>query len=91
MVIVQGKKVNLLSEAKLALMRTLVVGSISHNVQETLKKTGKRITYKGDLRAHSIFILTHAFISVSRILSRKSHVISKKKPYHRIVSNLKLW
>ena len=34
----------------MALMRTLVAGSIQHNVQETLNKTGKRITYKGDLR-----------------------------------------
>ena len=51
MVIVQGKNVNLLSELRsevsLALMQ---VGSIQHNLQETLKKTGKRVAYKRDLR-----------------------------------------
>ena len=72
----QGKNVNLLSEVKLALMRTLVVGSIQHNVQETLTKTGKRIT--GDFRDNLAlyFHSTHAFVSVSRIFPRKSHVIS---------------
>ena len=30
-------------------MRTLVVGSIQHNIQEMLNKTRKRITYKADL------------------------------------------
>ena len=51
MVIVQGKNVNLLSEVKLAQHSwgRSVVGSIQHNVQETLKKTGKRMTYKRDL------------------------------------------
>ena len=78
MVIIQGKNVNLLPEVKLALMRTLEVGSIQHNVQETLTKTGKRITYKGDFRDNLAlyFHSTHAFVSVSRIFPRKSHVIS---------------